>query len=107
MSSCGFDAVVSRQPCRRRVLPSSASPTVQLGAVAGGQDRRLRASGAWPRRAPAQALGVKHHLLADRERRGVVVQAEGEESHGKQGASGCFIAILPRPPAGRCAFPVV
>src|SRR5674476_147934 len=57
--------------------------TVELGAVAGGEDRRLPHQlglGQFAQRR-FQFFGVKHHLLADRERSGVVVQAEGVKLH--------------------------
>jgi hypothetical protein len=55
---------------------------VQLGAVAGGEDRRLGGEAAPDLgQRVAQPLDVEHHALAHCEGRGVVIQTEREKRH--------------------------
>jgi len=75
------EVVVFRQPVhhRRRLLAIE----VQLGAGAGGEDRRLGhrlAAGQLAQRVE-QLFDVEHHALAHRERCGMVIQAKGEKRH--------------------------
>src|SRR5262245_40968352 len=75
-----IEVVIARQPVRQvRLLPAGE---IELGAVAGGEDRRFTREGTLQlgERIP-QALDVKHHALAHRERRGVVIQAKRDERH--------------------------
>ena len=79
----GVDAVIVGQPLER--LRRIARRAIQLGAVAGGQDRgfarrpRLEQLG----ERILQLLGAERHALADGERRGFMVETEGEELHGE------------------------
>ena len=78
----GVHAVVVRQPLRQLGgrFVFLASRDIELGAVAGREDRGFA-------RQPAlqlaerllQALDMEHHALAHRERRGLMVQAESEK----------------------------
>ena len=60
---------------------------VDFGAIAGGQDRRFldRAARRQIMQRRLQALSRKRHLLADGERRGLVVDAKGEKQHKNEG----------------------
>ena len=83
-----LQAVVAGHPVHRRARLLGVA--IDLGAVAGRDDRRLlhRAAVHQVAQRPDQALGVKHHLLAHRQRGGLVVDAESEELHGCAGSSG-------------------
>ena len=76
-----LDALILGQPMQR--LMRLGGRAVQLGAVAGGEYRRFphRLGLGQLAQRQLQLFGVKHHLLADRERSGVVIQAEGVELH--------------------------
>ena len=73
--------VVVRHPGQR--IAHIRRVTVDLGAVTGGQDRhfvrRVRAHHA--RQRVPQPFGREGELLADGERRGLVIEAEGYERH--------------------------
>ena len=72
----------------RRIVPILAGEMtgprlagkVELGAIAGRKDRRFRRERALQfHQRVAHALDVKHHPLAHRERRGMVIQSQGIE----------------------------
>ncbi len=75
-----LEAVVTGEPLRepRRLLARD----VQLGAVAGRQNRRFARERALDlRQRLAQALDMEYHALAHRERRGLVIHSQGVEEH--------------------------
>jgi len=78
--SIGLEAVVAREPVRdrRRFLAGD----IKLGAIAGREDRRFarEVSPDFSERL-AQSLDVKHHPLANRERRRLVIQPESVQRH--------------------------
>ena len=74
----GLEAVVAREPLRNcgRLLPRD----IELGAVAGRENRRLAREAALDLgERLAQPLDVKHHALANRERRGLMIQPESKQ----------------------------
>jgi hypothetical protein len=73
--------MVVGEPLRRRVRDIARN--VQLGTIAGRQDRRLvdRFAVGQVRQSPRQAFGMKRHLLANREWCCVVVDTKGEQRH--------------------------
>src|SRR5688500_9590157 len=78
----GTEPVILRQPLRE--LVGALPRDIELGAVAGRQDRRFvrQAALQLPQRL-VQALDMKHHALAHGERRGLMVQSEGEQQCGQ------------------------
>src|SRR5687767_2139501 len=76
------EAVVLRKPAGE--LLGAFAGYVNLGAVAGREDRRLRRQAAFQlAQGLVQALDVEHHALAHRERRGDMVQSEREQRCGQ------------------------
>ena len=82
----GAEAVVLRQPLRELVGLFAAHFYfyIKLGAIAGRQDRRLARQAALQLAERfLQALDMEHHALANRERRGLVIQSEGKQGCGQ------------------------
>ena len=76
---------------RRRVIASN----IELGAVAGRKNRRFARERLLDfGQRVAQPLDVKHHPLADRERRGLVIESEGVERHAKMCAKPADYKVL-------------
>jgi hypothetical protein len=78
----GAEAVVLRQPLRE--LARLLTRHIKLGAVTRGQDRRLARQAALQlAERLLHALDMEHHALANRERRGLVIQSEGKQGCGQ------------------------
>jgi tetratricopeptide (TPR) repeat protein len=75
--------MVTIEPILRRVFRASRYADVKLGAVAGGKDQRLVNAGRLRQFAQGSAgrIFVECHLLAQVDRRGEVVEPEGDQLH--------------------------
>ena len=80
----GLESVVSGQPVRDRGFPALGNLGVDFGPIAGRQQGRFL--DALERRQRGQRRrqrdGIHRHLLAQGERGGLVVEAEGDQGHG-------------------------
>jgi len=80
----GSQTMVAAQPRQRQLLGAGGHAHVQLGAVAGGQDHRLLHAGFLLQfvQGGGGGFGVERHLFAQGDRRGEVVEPEGDQRHG-------------------------
>ncbi len=80
----GSQMMMTTQPRLRDVLRARRHADIQLGAVAGGQDHRLFHAGFVGQLVQGFARGVRveRHLFAQADRRGEVIEAEGDQRHG-------------------------
>jgi hypothetical protein len=79
----GRQAVEVAEPADRLAAVALVEAAIHLGAVAGREDRGLvhAAARGEVMQCFGQALGRERRLLADRDRGGLVIDAEGEEVH--------------------------
>ena len=75
--------MVAIQPFLRHVLRACRYAYVKLGAIAGGKDHRFVDAGLVRKLTQCGVGGilVKRHLLAQADRRGEMVEPEGDELH--------------------------
>ena len=78
---------VARQPVLGQALGSGFHAAIDFGAVAGGQQRSLGHARLCQQVAqhPGQRGRRDREFLAQRDRRGLVIQSEGEQGHGTLG----------------------
>lgn len=71
------------EPCLRHAFGARCDADVKFGAIAGGQDHRLVNTGLMRQFAQGDGgrIFVKGHLFAQADRRGEMVEPEGDQFH--------------------------
>ena len=87
MNIGAVEMVIVAEPVDDKILVRRLQTAIKFGAIAGGDDRGLigaAVAGDFMQRAN-QLVGSERRLFADIDRRGVVIDAKGEQTHAETG----------------------